>query len=217
MLSCVENGAKVCSVLGIEFHVQEEKRYERGLFLRRSRRGNFSVVYTMTLSNIKINQLLTRAEAYKILCENQRVEQLRKNCSSFYQRVSASPVVKSVASVFLKKISELAEKQFTNTFHIFVRSQNIALGAAEESYVSFSFAENGLSNLPDETQRLGFCLAVIDEITSQLSSIPVLGRRNNFIGQLVITNKAHLISHPGGEFELVFAKESQENAANLWY
>ena len=203
-------------MLGIDFQVQETKKFERGLLLSRSRRGNFSAVYTITLQGVDVNQLLSRAEAYKTYCEDLHVEQIRNSCSSFYQRISASPVVESVASVFLNKITEIAEKRFINSFHIYVRSQSISLGGTGENYVSFSFAENGLTNLPDVNQRLGFCLAVIDEISSKLKGTPVLGRRSGFAGQITITNKIHLISHSSEEFELIFSKDEQ-SGAGVWY
>lgn len=217
MQSCVENGAQVCSVLGIDFHVQEEKQAERKFSLSRARRGSFSAVYTITLSGINSDQLLSRAEAYNIHCEDRHVEQIRRSCSSFYQRISASPVVESVASVFLKKIIEIAGKRFINSFHIFVRSHGISLGGMEENYVSFSFEENGLTNLPDVNQRLGFCLAVIDEIASQLKLTPVLGRKAGFIGEMTITNQMHLVSHSSEEFELIFMKDAHFGATGVWY
>ena len=218
---CIANGPNVCAVLGIDFNI---KKKPKPLFSPTRKQKN-TERYIITFENVDLNQLISRAEEFELSCINKEIQQLRKDGNDFYLHVYSSPVVDTVAQLFAEKIKELANDKLINRFGIYSYNKGITLGEYEDAYAKFFFSENGLADLSDKNQRLGFSFAVIDKITEKLKGTPVLSDKIDAPEQIQITNEMHIIFHPtiakcyseNVEFELVFNKNKKEKQISNWF
>ena len=221
MQKIIANGASACAPLGINFHITEKTTYERELGFPYKKKRKLSV-FTITLKNIDLTKIQAYAENYKVKCENQEIEQLRSTGSSFYMKIINSAVATNVANEFALKIKELSETKRYSKYQIFISNRGVSLNYYEDRYAGFSFSENGLVDLNDNSQRLGFVFAVIDKLLSLLKTSPVLCEYETTDEYVHITNKSHLIFQKSSfseteEFELVFQIEKNKKTKKQWY